>query len=305
MKAIRLKHLIFIVIMPLFSNSWAELTPLSDQLLHQVNGQGSSFISYTLDNYSVTSEDFDLELNFDADIPIHFSKFSLVGASSVGYFNNTQGVSLGNHNDPFTLSLQDESFTDANNATTTATSLVAAFPRGYYVDELPDDIDSKFNLTTRASLTHQSGNELHTWLSLKGISLDDSYLKIWADPNNGLSMSGKVKLYVDQVVTDINPLVTPKPGNDVSKQLQVDKLDVSLPLGNTLYQPITIDIDENLNFITKLKAIDLASAPTFYDSAVKGNLSVDNITMNGYESGAIEIEGIQLHYLRIETHDLF
>ncbi len=281
----------------------AELLPLSDEALHQVNGQSSSVLSYTLDNYSAASEDFYLELGFDSGVPTEFSKLSLVGSSSSGYFNSTNGFTIGSRSDPFTLTLQEEIFTDRFNHTNAATSLVYAFPIGHYRDELDSSIDSTFNLTTLMSLTHLSGNELHTWLSLKGVSLDNTYTKFWVDPSSGLSISGLINLRVDQFVADANNIKTNEPGFDTSSQWVIDNLELDLPLGNTLYQPLNIDIDDDLNLILELKAIDLASAEAFYN-ADKGNLYVDNITMNGYESGAIEIEGIQLQYLKVTTHDL-
>lgn len=281
----------------------AELLPLSDEALHQVNGQSSSVLSYTLDNYSAASEDFYLELGVDSGVPTEFSKLSLVGSSSSGYFNSTNGFTIGSRSDPFTLTLQEEIFTDRFNHTSAATSLVYAFPIGHYRDELDSSIDSTFNLTTLISLTHLSGNELHTWLSLKGVSLDNTYTKFWVAPSSGLSISGLINLRVDQFVADANNIKTNEPGFDTSSQWVVDNLELDLPLGNTLYQPLNIDIDDDLNLILELKAIDLASAEAFYN-ADKGNLYVDNITMNGYESGAIEIEGIQLQYLKVTTHDL-
>lgn len=299
-------HLIiftFFLIFILPISSKAELSPLSDEALHQINGQSSSVLSFTLNNYSAVSEDFNLELGFDSGIPTEFNKLSLVGASSNDYFNSTKGFTIGNQNDPFTLALQEEIFTDRFNNTLQANSLVYAFPRGEYKNELGSDIDSTFNLTTLMSLTHLSGNELHTWLSLKGVSLDNSYTKFWVDPTNGLSISGLIDLHVEQFIADANNIKTSEPGNDPSNQWIVDTLDIELPLGNTLYQPLNIDIDSNLNLIIELKAIDLASAEAFYNSN-KGNLYVNNITMNGYESGAIEIEGIQLQYLKVTTHDL-
>lgn len=281
----------------------AELLPLSDEALHQVNGQSSSVLSYTLDNYSAASEDFYLELGVDSGVPTEFSKLSLVGSSSSGYFNSTNGFTIGSRSDPFTLTLQEEIFTDRFNHTSAATSLVYAFPIGHYRDELDSSIDSTFNLTTLISLTHLSGNELHTWLSLKGVSLDNTYTKFWVAPSSGLSISGLINLRVDQFVADANNIKTNEPGFDTSSQWVVDNLELDLPLGNTLYQPLNIDIDDDLNLILELKAIDRASAEAFYN-ADKGNLYVDNITMNGYESGAIEIEGIQLQYLKVTTHDL-
>lgn len=284
--------------------SFADLKPLSDRDLHSVNGQGTSALSYTLEDYSAISEDFSLELGFDSGIPTSFSKLSLVGAGSSGYFDNTNPFTIGSYNDPFTISIQEENFVDYYDNTLQATSIVYAFPRGQYIDDLASDIDSKFNLTTLMSLTHDSGNELHTWMSLQGVSLDDTYFKTWVDPNNGLSLSGQLNLQVDQFIADANDTMSAQPSSDENGQWVVDNLKLELPLGNTLYQPLNVDVDEDLNLILELKAIDLASARAFYDTASKGNLYVDNITMNGYESGAIEIEGIQLQYLKVETHDL-
>ena len=282
----------------------ADLIPLSDDALFQVNGQGNSALSYTVEDYSAVSEDFQLELGFDSGIPTDFAKFSLVGAGSTGYFSNTNGFTIGNANDPFTLTIQNESFTGRDNVTEQATSLVYAFPTGDYVDELAPGVDSKFNLTTLMSLTHDSGNELHTWMSLQGVSLDNSYFKFWVDPEDGLSVSGYINLHTDTFIADAQNSATPQPGNDPGNQWVVDNLNLSLPLGNTLYQPLNIDVDEEHNLIVELRAINLNTAQHFYETAPKGNLYVDNITMNGYESGAIEIEGIQLQYLRVETHDL-
>lgn len=290
---------------PLFSTFLlADLIPLSDDDLFQVNGQGTSALSYTVEDYSAVSEDFQLELGFDSGIPTDFAKFSLVGSSSTGYFENTNGFTIGNANDPFTMTLQNESFTGRDGLTEEAVSLVYAFPTGEYVDELAPGIDSKFNLTTLMSLTHESGNELHTWMSLQGTSLDNSYFKFWVDPVNGLSISGSLQLQTDTFIADAQDTATTQPGSDLSSQWVVDNLSLSLPLGNTLYQPLNVDVDDEHNLIVELRAINLNTAQHFYDTAPKGNLYVDNITMNGYESGAIEIEGIQLQYLRIETHDL-
>lgn len=298
-----LKYLILPFILLLFLSSHAELQPLNDESLNQINGQSGRVLSYIVNNYSVVSEDFHLELGFDSGIPTEFNKLSLVGTSSNDYFNTTTGFTLGNQNDPFTLALQNEVFTDRFNNTSQATSVVYAFPRGQYRNELSHDIDSSFNLTTLMSLTHLSGNELHTWLSIKGINLDNSYTKFWVDPELGLSASGLIHLSADQFVVDANNVRTDEPGNNPNNQWILDHLEIGLPLGNTLYQPINIDIDKDLNLVLELKAINLASAESFY-AADKGNLYVENITMNGYQSGAIEIEGIQLQYLRIETHDL-
>ena len=294
--------LLSFLLLPVMAHT--DLIPMSDEALFQVNGQGTSALSYTVEDYSALSEDFKLELGFDSGVPTDFAKFSLVGASSSDYFENTNGFTIGNANDPFTLTLQHESFTDANDVVSEAVSLVYAFPTGAYVDDLAPGVDSKFNLTTLMSMTHESGNELHTWMSLQGVSLDNSYYKFWVDPGKGLSVSGLISLKTDTFVADAQNTATAQPGTDAGSQWVVDNLDLSFPLGATLYQPLNIDVDDEHNLIIELKAINLSTAEHFYDTAPKGNLYVDNITMNGYESGAIEIEGIQLQYLRVQTRDL-
>ena len=290
-------------LMPLLAR--AELTQLSDADMLQVTAQGQSLLSFTATDVSAVSDDFYLKLGFDSGIPTEFRKLSVVGADSADPFNNTRGFSIGSDNDPFILASQDDSFTDYFNRTSNTHSLVLAFPRGSYVNEGSASSAHTFNLTTLMSLEHLSGNALHTWLSFRGVSLDDSYFKFWANAEDGLNFSGVLNLKADQLLIDADNQITAAPGSDPDDQWLLDNLDISLPLGNTLYQPLTMKVKQDLNVVLELKAIDLASAQEFDRNAASGHIKADNIALNGYDLGSVEIEGIRLQYLRVETHDLF
>lgn len=301
-RAAALIVLVISVFIPAFSH--AELKPLSDQAMVDVHAQGSSLLSYRAQNVSAVSDDFYLELGFDSGIPTEFRRLSLVGAGSSDPFHNIQGFTLGSSEDPFTIVSQQDSFTDYFSQTSETSSLVLAFPRGRYVNELGSGIDTRFNLTTLMSLEHLSGNELHTWLSFQGVSLDDTYIKAWVDQEKGLSLSGLLNLSANRFVIDADNEITAAPGENPDDQWILRDLDLSLPLGNTLYQPLNLEVTEDLYLLIELEAINLASAQEFDSKAPAGHLRASGLSLNGYELGGIEIEGIRLQHLRIETHDL-
>ncbi|WP_420589308.1 hypothetical protein [Bacterioplanoides sp.] len=300
-----MKAVILITAILLIAPAVADMQALSDQDLVEVHAQGKSLISFTATDVSAVSDDFYLELGFDSGVPTQFRKLSLVGSGSDSPFDNTEGFYLGSDQDPFTIASQDEQFTDYFNQTQETRSLVIAFPRGRYLDDLPDGASGRFNLTTLMSLEHSSGNELHTWLSLQGASLDDTYVKFWVDADTGLNLSGQVNLTAERFILDADNQITAAPGDNPDDQWIVENPDISLALGNTLYQPLTLKIKEDTNVVLELKAINLASAQEFDNHSSSSHIRADNISLNGYDLGGVEIEGLKLQYLRVETHDLF
>lgn len=278
----------------------AELRQIDDISLAEINGQGSSAITAIMDDVYINGEDAKLTLDFDSEIPLVFSNFYWVGHDSDIRGDKVYGGTVGSRDDPFFINTQEESVTLKDGEILEATSVVFAFPEGRYKGNNPDA--GKMDLGTLMTLEHASGNTDETWLVFDGMDLDGTYVKFWAPQGGGLAMSGELNFSADELLFQ-TATVNGAPSDNLNTAWKISDFDLYLPLGNTLYQPVTLNTDDDQQLVFEIAAINENTAPEFY-TAPTGNLSAENITINNWNSGKSYIEDIQLQHLRVSTHDL-
>lgn len=282
------------------TSAYAELQSLDDHTLSNVHGQSGNAIGYVLDDVYITGEDAELTLDFDSGIPLVFSNLYWVGHDSAISGDGVYGADVGSSDDAFFINTQEESITLENGETIEATTLVAAFPEGDYKAGNPDS--GKMDLGALMTLEHTSGNVDETWLIFNGMDLDGTYLKYWAPEGGGLALSGEINFSADELVFQTSS-VDGLPSDSLDTAWKISDFDLYLPIGHSLYQPATLEINDEQHLIFEIAAIDENSAEQFYD-APTGNLTADNITLNNWDAGSSYIEGIQIQHLKVETHNL-
>ena len=278
----------------------AELQSLDDNTLSNVHGQNGNAIGYVLDDIYITGEDAKLTLDFDSGIPLVFTNFYWIGHDSAINGDDVYGADVGSYDDAFFVNTQEETVTLENGETIAATTLVAAFPEGDYKAGDPDS--GKMDLGALMTLEHASGNVDETWLIFNGMDLDGTYLKYWAPDGGGLALSGEINFSADDLIfqtSSINGL----PSDNLDTAWKITDFDLYLPVGQSLYQPATLNINEDQHLVFEIAAINQNNAAQFYD-APTGNLTAGNVTLNDWNSGRSYIEGLQIQHLKIETHNL-
>lgn len=282
--------------------SHAELTPIDDHSLSQVDGQNGSSIGFIWDDVYATGEDAKLTLDFDSGIPLVFTNFYWVGHDSARKGDNVYGADVGSYDDPYFINTQDETVTLKDGSTISGTTLVAAFPEGDYKTEAGNPDAGKMDLGALMTLEHASGNVDETWLIFNGMDLDGTYFKYWAPEEGGLNMSGEINFSADELIFQTST-VNGEPSSDLSTAWKISNFDLYLPIGHSLYQPVTLTADEDQHLVFEIAAVTPNTAEQFYN-APTGNLSADNITINDWNSGKSYIQGIQIQHLKVQTHDL-
>jgi hypothetical protein len=278
----------------------AELAPLMDSDLSQIDGQNGAAIGFIWDNVYAIGEDTTLTLDFDSGIPLVFTDFYWVGHDSARKGDTVYGGNIGSHEDPFFLNIQDESVTLVDGDILSGTILVAAFPEGTYKGSNPDA--GKMDLGTLMTLEHASGNIDETWLLFNGMSLDGTYLKSWAPDGGGLKMSGEINFHADEL-TFQTATINGSPSSDPNTAWGLTGFDLYLPLGHSIYQPVSLTISEEQQVVFEISAVNSNTAAKFY-AAPTGSMTAENITLNDWNAGKSYIEGIQLQHLKVQTHDL-
>jgi len=290
----------FLLFFIISASASAELTPINDSNLSNVNGQNGAAIGFVWDNVYATGEDIKLTLDFDSGIPLVFTDFYWVGHDSARKGDGVYGGNVGSYDDPFFLNIQEENITLTDGETITGTTLVTAFPEGSYKGSNLDA--GKMDLGALMTLEHASGNTDETWLLFNGMHLDGTYLKSWAPDGGGLAMSGEINFHADELIFQ-TATIAGAPSNNPNSAWQISEFDLYLPIGHSLYQPATLTISEEQQVIFEIAAVNSNTAAEFY-AAPTGSFRADNITLNDWNAGASYIEGIQLQHLKVQTHDL-
>jgi len=287
-----------IIFIPL--STLAELIPIDDSGLSNVDGQNGPAIGFIWDDVYATGENIKLTLDFDSGIPLVFTDFYWVGHDSARKGDTVYGGNVGSYDDPFFLNIQEESITLTDGENLSRTTLVTAFPEGTYKGS---DLDAgKMDLGALMTLEHASGNTDETWLLFNGMHLDGTYLKSWAPEGGGLAMSGELNFHADEL-TFQTATVNAAPSNNSNTAWQITGFDLYLPIGQTLYQPATLTISEEQQVIFEIAAVNSNTAAAFY-AAPTGSVRAENISLNDWNAGTSYIEGIQLQHLKVQTHDL-
>lgn len=285
------------------AQSFAQLMEIADDSLSNIDGQADSAVAWILDDVYATGQDVELKLDFDSGVPLLFTKFYWVGHDSVRSGADIYGVDLGSYQDPLFINLQDEQTILENGDQLAAATLVVAFPEGDYKQQGNNSDLGKSDIGTLMTLEHASGTKVDTWLLFNGIDFDNTYLKFWGDiDNGGLAISGELNLHADEIMFQTKSNGN-QPSEDLSSAWRIENLDISLALGHSLYQPITLEVNDDQHLVIELAAIDNNTATQFYNETT-GNISASNITINDWDTGSASIGGVQLQHLRIETHDL-
>ncbi len=281
-------------------STFAELTPIDDAALSNVDGQNGAAIGFVWDDVYATGEDIKLTLDFDSGIPLVFTDFYWVGHDSARKGNDVYGGNVGSYDDPFFLNIQEEQITLTDGEVMTSTTLVTAFPEGSYKGSNLDA--GKMDLGALMTLEHASGNTDETWLLFNGMHLDGTYLKSWAPDGGGLAMSGELNFHADELIFQ-TATVNAAPSNNLNTAWRIAEFDLYLPIGQSLYQPASLTISEEQQIIFEIAAVNSNTAAAFY-AAPTGSVRAENISLNDWNAGASYIEGIQLQHLRVQTHDL-
>lgn len=285
-------------------NAQAELTSLDDDMLAGVDG-GNSVIAAVFDDVYIQSDDAELVLDFDSGIPLRFNNFYWLGHDAKPQSDELYGATIGSAQDPFFIAIQQESVT-LEDEQLDGTAVVIAMPEGDYKQHLNDPNAGRMDLGVLMTLEHQSGNTDETWLLFNGMDLDGSYIKFWAPDNGGLAASGELNFHADELIFQTGSVLidgAQQPSDDLSSAWKISQFDAYVPLGNTLYQPLTLNTDEDQQLVLEIAAIDANSAERFYSEPL-GHISADNITINDWDAGSSYIEGIQVQHMRVQTHDL-
>lgn len=278
----------------------AELTPIDDSLLSNVDGQNGAAIGFIWDNVYAVGEDVKLTLDFDSGIPLVFTDFYWVGHDSARKGDSIYGGNVGSHDDPYFLNIQEESVTLEDGNTLTGTTLVSAFPEGSYKGGNLDV--GKMDLGALMTLKHASGNTDETWLLFNGMFLDGTYLKFWSPAGGGLAMSGEIKFHADELIFQ-TATVNGAPSNNPNSSWKILGFDLYLPIGQSLYQPASLTISEDQQIVFEIAPVNNNTKAAFY-AAPTGSIVAKNITLNDWNAGKSYIEGIQIQHLKVQTHDL-
>lgn len=293
-------HYIFIFLLFSYQSVFAELTPINDAELSNMEGQNGAAIGFIWDNVYATGEDVKLTLDFDSGIPLVFTDFYWVGHDSARKGDSVYGGNVGSYDDPYFLNIQEEVVTLGDGQTLTGTTLVTAFPEGSYKGDNPDA--GKMDLGALMTLKHASGNTDETWLLFNGMFLDGTYLKFWAPENGGLAISGEIKFHADELIFQ-TATVNDAPSTNPNSAWKISGFDLYLPIGHSLYQPAQLSISADQQIVFEIAAVNNNTKAAFY-AAPTGSLTANNITLNDWNAGKSYIEGIQLQHLRVQTHDL-
>lgn len=296
-----MRHLIAIVLLT-STSAYAELTPMDDASLSAIEGQNGNAIGLVWDDVYVTGKDAKLTLDFDSDIPLVFSDFYWIGHDSDRSGDNVYGGNVGSYNDPYFFNVQDDSVTLKDGTTLQNSTLIAAFPEGDYKTEAGNPDAGKMDLGMLMTLEHASGNTDETWLLFNGMDLDSTYLKLWAPDGGGLAMSGELNFHADELIFQ-TASVNGAPSDNLNTAWRINDFDLYVPLGNSLYQPVTLEADEDQQIVFEIAAINTNTAEQFYTEPT-GHLTAGNIQINDWDSGRSYIDGIQIQHLRVQTHDL-
>lgn len=311
-----------LLLWPLYSA--AALHALSDADLLEVSGQAG--LGIILDEVAViTDPDTRLNINFDTNLnddALFLDHFYLYASDSSANCKNNpstntcNGISIGTLNDPLKLNL----------ATENGTSFIdIKFPA--------NDISSeKFDLGARIAFDFYQNHQIidTSWLSLDGVRLTGTQVRLWAIPGQGLASAATINVSIDSLTLDLSTNTTfdisqeykelppysssYKAGGITGSIVSFSDINVYLPLGVFEYQPLTIQSLPGGHLDITLQPITSSTASAFYsNSSLLGDITIGSpcgyacgsgLTLGASNIGYNEIKGIQIQYLRVRTRDL-
>lgn len=181
-------------------------------------------------------------------------------------------------------------------------------------------------LMLEAKVGDKDPNNLN--IHAKSAVIDGSYLRLWADEDmdggaaTQLVAQFRLNLYTPELsINSCDAL-----GQSCGDTVQLKNFELELALGNSL-QPMYLDVNGSGNFVFEIKNIretlsgtiasngqrsgsDAATWDAFENyyndpnGEFKSNLRIGELNVAGENFGSAKIEGLQIQYLRIESHDL-
>lgn len=260
------------------------------------------------------------------------------------YGANLSAVNLGRLNNPYTIDLIDGNtvgITDKAVLQMAAPTMVDASV-GY--DCLnPAASAGSGTCSSRPGTSSWQGERFDTGLKLgvkvgakdshnlninaKSAVVDGSYLRLWADED--MDDPNKTQLVAEYRLNFYTPELTvsscDSSGQGCGSTIYMRNFELELALGNSL-QPMYLDVNGGGNFVFEVKSIRDAISPAsiasdgksssdgnatynayldyYTNPDYRSNLRIGELSVSGQNFGSAKIEGMQIQYLRIESHDL-